>query len=111
MLAPNRSQAIAPIALSNIGGGYAKKAEGEVGNFVHKVIDEEIKEYVLDAALHKPQALVWQQQLNGRKGIVFGSKGTPAQQEAFTRLFDGVKLSDIVENGKLTPIAQEYFKN
>ena len=58
MLAPNRSQAIAPIALSNIGGGYAKKAEGEVGSFVKKVIDDKVKEAVLDAALHNPTALI-----------------------------------------------------
>ena len=58
MLAPNRSQAIAPISLSNIGGVYAKKAEGEVGSFVKKVIDDQVKEAVLDAALHNPRALI-----------------------------------------------------
>lgn len=116
MLAPNRSQAIAPIALSNIGGGYAKKAEGEVGSFVKKVIDDQVKEAVLDAALHNPTALVNQQTYKyndgrtNRKGIFFGSKGTPAEQESFNRLFDGVKAIDIVKDGKLTPIAQSYFK-
>ena len=109
MLAPNRSQVIPPIALPHISGGSVK-AEGQLGSFVQKIIDKEVKEAVLDAALHNPTALI-RQQFSGRKGIFFGSKGTKAQQDAFNSLFDGVKATDIVKDGKLTPEAQEYFKD
>ena len=110
MLAPNRSQVIPPIALPHISGGSVK-AEGQLGSFVQKVIDDQVKEAVLDAALHNPTALYHQMQPTGLKGIFFGSKGPVAHQQAFNRLFDGVTASDIVKDGKLTPLAQEYFKD
>ena len=78
MLAQNRSQVIPPIALPHISGGSVK-AEGQLGSFVQKVIDDQVKEAVLDAALHNPTALLQQMQLNGVKGIFFGSKGSEAQ--------------------------------
>ena len=110
MLAPNKSQAVPPIALPHIGGGYVKKVEGQLGSFVQTVIDNEVKEAVLDAALHNPTALV-QQMIHPRKGIFFGSKGPKAHQDAFNRIFDGVRATDIVKDGKLTPEAQAYFKD
>ena len=76
MLAPNRSQVIPPIALPHISGGSVK-AEGQLGSFVQKVIDNEVKEAVLDAALHNPTAL-FNQMIHPYKGIFFGSKGTKA---------------------------------
>ena len=77
MLAPNRSQVIPPIALPHISGGSVK-AEGQLGSFVQKVIDDQVKEAVLDAALHNPTALYHQMQPTGLKGIFFGSKGPVA---------------------------------
>ena len=68
---------IPPIALPHISGGSVK-AEGQLGSFVQKVIDNEVKEAVLDAALHNPTALYHQMQPTGLKGIFFGSKGTKA---------------------------------
>ena len=109
MLAPNRSQVIPPIALPHISGGSVK-VEGQLGSFVQKVIDNQVKEAVLDAALHNPTAL-YQQMLHPRKGIFFGSKGSQAQQDSFNKLFDGVRALDIVKDGKLTPEAQDYFKD
>ena len=110
MLAPNRSQAIPPIAVPHISGGSVK-AEGQLGSFVQKVIDDQVKEAVLDAALHNPTALYRQMQPTGLKGIFFGSKGSKALQDSFKSLFDGVRAIDIVKDGKLTPLAQEYFKD
>ena len=101
---------IPPIALPHISGGSVK-AEGQLGSFVQKVFDDQVKEAVLDAALHNPTALIHQQLTTGLKGIFFGSKGSKAQQDTFNRLFDGVTASDIVKDGKLTPLAQEYFKD
>ena len=70
-----------------------KKAEGEVGSFVKKVIDDQVKRAVLDAALHNPEVL-YAQQVPYSKDIrgIFGgvSKGSEAQKESFIRLFDGV---------------------
>ena len=112
MIASNKSQAISPIALSPISGGSVK-AEGQLGGFVQKVIDDQVKKAVLEAALHDPEALIWQQ-MQGKgqyKGIFCGLKGSNAQNQAFNRLFDGVFSSDIVQDGKLTPYAQEYFKD
>ena len=60
MIASNKSQAISPIALSPISGGSVK-AEGQLGGFVQKVIDDQVKKAVLEAALHDPEALIWQQ--------------------------------------------------
>ena len=110
MLAPNKQQVIPPIALPHISGGSVK-AEGQLGSFVQKVIDDQVIEAVLDAALHNPTALYRQMQPTGVKGIFFGSKGSVAHQQAFNRLFDGVAASDIVKDGKLTPLAQDYFKD
>ena len=50
-------------------------------------------------------------QPTGWRGIFGGLKGSPAQQRAFNRIFNGVIGSDIVQDGKLTPQAQAYFKN
>ena len=77
MLAPNKSQVIPPIAMPHISGGPVK-VEGQLGSFVQKVIDNQVKEAVLDAALHNPTALI-QQMIHPRKGIFFGSKGSQAQ--------------------------------
>ena len=77
MIAPNRSQAIPPIALPHVIGGSGK-AEGQLGSFVQTVIDNEVKEAVLDAALHNQTALYNQMQPTGLKGIFFGSKGPKA---------------------------------
>ena len=60
MLAPNKSQVLPPIALSPVSGGSVK-VEGQFGSFVQKVIDNEVKEAVVDAALHNPELLYWQQ--------------------------------------------------
>ena len=78
MLAPNRSQVIPPIALPHISGGSVK-AEGQLGSFVQKVVDDQVIEAVLDAALHNPTALFQQSLSTGVKGIFFGSKGSKAQ--------------------------------
>ena len=109
MLAPNKSQAISPIALPHV--------IGSSGSYVQTVIEEEVKKAVLKAALHNPEALVWQQMdikeslKTGYRGIFGGTKGSPAQQEVFKRLFDGVMAKDIVNaDGNLTPEAQAYFK-
>ena len=100
---------IPPIALPHVSGGSVK-AEGQLGSYVQTVIDNEVKEAVLDAALHNPTAL-YNQMIHPYKGIFFGSKGTKAHSDAFNRLFDGVRAADIVRNGKLTPEAQAYFKD
>lgn len=110
ILAPNRSQVIPPIALPHISGGSGKSSQAKLGSYVQKVIDNQVKEAVLDAAMNNPTALI-QQMIHRYKGIFFGSKGTEAQQKAFNRLFNGVVASDIVKDGKLTPQAQAYFKN
>lgn len=104
VLAPKKQQVIPPIESSYIGGGYIG------GGYVQKVIENEVKKAVLDAAMNNPEALVHQQS-SGWKGIFFGLKGSPSQQEVFKRLFDGVLAKDIVRNGKLIPEAQEYFKD
>ena len=107
---------IPPIALPHISGGSVK-AEGQLGSFVQKVVDDQVKKAVLDAALHHPEALVAQQRpyshnIPGIYGIFNNLKGSEAQQQAFKSLFDGVMAKDIVQqDGKLTPIAQEYFKD
>ena len=111
MLAPNKSQVIPPIALPHISGGSGKSSQAKLGSYVQKVINDQVNKAVLDAALHNPTALYNQMQLTGAKGIFFGSKGSEAHQKAFNRLFNGVILSDIVKDGKLTPQAQSYFKN
>ena len=103
MLAPSKSQAISPIALSPVFGGS--------GSYVQTVIEEEVKKAVLKAALNNPSALYHQMQSGTLKGIFGGTKGTRAEQQTFIRLFDGVIASDIVQDGKLTPIAKEYFKD
>ena len=110
MLAPNKSQAISPIALSPVSGSS--------GSYVQTVIVEEVKKAVLDAALNNPELLVAQQMdfkeslKTGYRGIFGGTKGSPAQQEVFDRIFSGLLAKDIVKaDGKLTPIAQEYFKD
>lgn len=105
VLAPNRSQVIPPIALPHISGGSGNN----YGRYVQSFLDRQVSKAVLDAALNNPEALVHQQS-SGWKGIFCGLKGSPAQQQAFKRLFDGVMASDIVRNGKLTPEAQDYFK-
>ena len=110
MLAPNRSQVIPPIALPHISGGSGKDSQGKLGSYVQTVIDNEVKEAVLDAALHNPTAL-FNQMIHPYKGIFFGSKGTKAHSDAFNRIFDGVRVSDIVKDGKLTPEAQSFFKD
>ena len=106
MLAPNRSQVIPPIALPHISGGSGVN----YGRVVQSFVEHQVNKAVLDAALHNPTAL-YNQQSSGWKGIFFGSKGSKAQQDTFNRLFDGVIASDIVKDGKLTPLAQDYFKN
>lgn len=96
---------IPPIALPHISGGSGNN----YGRYVQSFLDRQVSKAVLDAALNNPEALVHQQS-SGWKGIFGGLKGSPAQQQAFKRLFDGVMASDIVRNGKLTPEAQDYFK-
>ena len=78
MLAPNRSQVIPPIALPHISGGSGKPSQAKLGSYVQKIIDKEVKEAVLDAAMNNPTAL-YNQMIHPRKGIFFGSKGTKAQ--------------------------------
>ena len=107
MLAPNKSQVIPPIALPHISGGSGVK----YGSYVQAVLEDQVKKAVLDAALNNPEALV-NQQSSGWKGIFGGLKGSPALQQTFNKLFDGVFAKDIVgRNGKLIPEAQDYFKN
>lgn len=110
MLAPSKSQAISPIALPHISGG--------AGSYVQTVIEDQVKKAVLNAALNNPELLVAQQMdikeslKSGYRGIFYGTKGSPAQQEVFNRLFAGVLAKDIVNaNGNLTPGAQAYFKD
>ena len=109
MLAPNKSQAISPIALPHV--------IGSSGSYVQTVIEEEVKKAVLNAALKNPELLVAQQMdfkesiKTGYRGIFGGTKGSPAQQEVFNRLFGGVLAKDIVRNGKLIPEAQAFFKD
>lgn len=113
MIAPSKSQVIPPIALPHVSGGSIK-VEGQFGSFVQAVIDKQVKKAVLDAALHDPEALYYQQmdiRASKGKGIFGGTIGSEGQQKAFKRLFNGVAASDIVRNGKLTPEAQEYFKD
>ena len=100
---------IPPIALPHISGGSVK-AEGQLGSYVQTVIDNEVKEAVLDDALHNDTAW-YNQMIHPYKGIFFGSKGTKAHSDAFNRIFDGVRAKDIVRAGKLTPEAQSYFKD
>ena len=111
MLAPNKSQAIPPIALPHIRGGSGKASQAKLGSYVQKMINDQVNKAVVDAALNNPSALYHQMQLNGWKGIFNGLKGSTAQQKAFNRIFNGVIGSDIVQDGKLTPQAQAYFKN
>lgn len=101
MLAPSKSQAIPTIALPHVSVG---------SGYVQKVIEDQVNKAVLNAAMNNPEALIHQQS-SGWKGIFGGLKGSPSQQLAFKRLFDGVIASDIVQDGKLTPQAQAYFKN
>ena len=109
LLAPSKSQAISPIALPHVSGGYVG------GSYVQTVIEEEVKQAVLDAALNNPEALIWQQMdmkeslKNGYRGIFGGTKGSRSQQEVFNRIFDGIIAKDIVKDGKLTPLAQDFF--
>lgn len=51
MIAPSKSQAISPIALPQI-------SEGQLGGFVQKAVDDQVKKAVLEAALHDPEALI-----------------------------------------------------
>ena len=111
MLAPNKSQAIPPIALPHISGGSGKASQARLGSYVQKVINDQVNKAVLDAALHIPSALYDQMQPTGWRGIFGGLKGTQAQQQAFNRIFNGAIGSDIVQDGRLTPQAQSYFKN
>ena len=105
LLAPSKSQTIPPIALSHVNGGSGNN----YGRYVQSFLERQVSKAVLDAALNNPESLV-NQQSSGWKGIFGGLKGSPAQQQAFKRLFDGVIATDIVRNGKLTPEAQDYFK-
>ena len=75
MLAPNRSQAIPPIALPHISGGSGVN----YGRVVQSFIEHQVNKAVLDAALHNPTALYHQMQTTGLKGIFIGSKGSEAQ--------------------------------
>lgn len=111
MLAPNRSQAIPPIALPHVSGGPGKASQAKLGSYVQKVINDQVNKAVLDAAMNNPSALYQQMQLDKPWGIFGGLKGSPAQQQAFNRIFNGAIGSDIVQDGKLTPQAQAYFKN
>lgn len=78
---------------------------------MQKVINDQVNKAVLDAAMNNPSALYHQMQPTGWRGIFGGMKGSPAQQQAFNRIFNGVIGSDIVQDGRLTPQAQAYFKN
>ena len=111
MLAPNKSQALPPIALPHIRGGSGKANQAKLGSYVQKVINDQVNKLVLDAAMNNPSALIEQMMPDSFEGIFGGTKGSEAQQKAFNRLFNGVTASDIVQNdGKLTPEAQAYFK-
>ena len=70
MLAPNRSQAIPPIAVPHISGSS--------GSYVQSFLERQVSKAVLDAALNNPEALV-NQQSSGWKGIFGGLKGSEAQ--------------------------------
>ena len=111
MLAPSKSQALPPIALPHISGGSGKASQARLGSYVQKVIDDQVKKAVLDAALNNPSALYQQLDSGSFKGIFGGLKGSKAQQQTFNRIFNGVIGSDIVQDGKLTPQAQAYFKS
>ena len=110
MLAPNRSQAIPPIALPHVSVGSGKASQARLGSYVQKVINDQVNKAVLDAAMNNPSALYEQMQPTGWGGIFGGMKGSPAQQQAFNRIFNGAIGSDIVQDGRLTPQAQAYFK-
>lgn len=111
MLAPSRSQAIPPIALPHVSGGSGKASQARLGSYVQKVINDQVNKAVLDAAMNNPSALYNQMDRGTWMGIFGGMKGSPAQQQAFNRIFNGAIGSDIVRDGKLTPQAQAYFKN
>ena len=111
MLAPNRSQAIAPIALPHVSGAAGKASQARLGSYVQKVINDQVNKAVLDAAMNNPSALYEQMRPTGWRGIFGGLKGSPAQQQAFNRIFNGAIGSDIVRDGRLTPQAQAYFKD
>ena len=111
MFAPNKSQALPPIALPQVRGGSGKANQAKLGSYVQKVINDQVNKLVLDAALNNPSALYEQMQPTGWKGIFGGLKGSKAEQHTFNRIFNGVIGSDIVKDGKLTPQAQAYFKN
>lgn len=111
MLAPNKSQAIPPIALPHVIGGSGKASQAKLGSYAQKVINDQVNKAVLDAAMKNPSALYEQMRPTGFRGIFGGLKGSRAQQQAFNRIFNGVIGSDIVQDGKLTPQAQAYFKN
>ena len=111
MFAPNKSQALPPIALPQVRGGLGKASQAKLGSYVQKVINDQVNKAVLDAALHNTSALYEQMMPDSFEGIFGGTKGSKEQQKAFRRLFNGVIASDIVQNdGKLTPEAQAYFK-
>ena len=74
MLAPNRSQAIPPIALPHISGGSGNN----YGRYVQSFVEHQVNKAVLDAALHNPTAL-YNQQSSGLNGIFGGLKGSKAQ--------------------------------
>ena len=74
MLAPNRSQAIPPIAVPHISGGSGNN----YGRYVQSFLERQVNKAVLDAALHNPTAL-YNQQNSGWKGIFGGTKGSEAQ--------------------------------
>ena len=79
MLAPSKSQLLPPIALPHISGGSGKASQARLGSYVQKVIDDQVKKAVLDAALHNPTAL-YEQMIHPYKGIFFaGLKGSKAQ--------------------------------
>ena len=111
MLAPNKSQAIPPIALPQVRGGSGKDSQAKLGSYVQKTINDQVNKAVLDAALNNPTALYHQMNSGSFKGIFNGLKGSTAQQLAFNKIFNGVIGSDIVQDGKLTPQAQAYFKS
>ena len=111
MLAPNRSQAIPPIALPHVSVGSGKASQARLGSYVQKVINDQVNKAVLDAAMNNPSALYEQMQPTSWRGIFDGMKGSRAKQQAFNRIFNGAIGSDIVQDGRLTPQAQAYFKN
>ena len=111
MLAPSKSQVIPPIALPYISGGSGKASQARLGSYVQKAINDQVNKAVLDAAMNNPTALYHQMDNGSFRGIFGGLKGSPAQQQAFNRIFNGVIGSDIVQDGRLTPQAQAYFKN